>query len=132
MLICIYCVIFITWIRVSFCIKFLKKNKKTWKKKLQSFLHKACVCYFLSIFFNQMIALQKLWKMFFIWSKKLFWFSRYSNFCIFVFLSFFHVSHCFRGWFKKNLKVYNVINCLNKNLITHFVWFLEKKKRYDI
>ena len=33
MLIYIYCVIFITWIRVSFCIKCLKKEfKKTWKK----------------------------------------------------------------------------------------------------
>ena len=31
-------------------------------------------------FFHQMIALQKLWKMFFISSKKLFSFSRYSNF----------------------------------------------------
>ena len=33
MLICIYCVIFITWIRVSFCVKFLKKNKKNLKKQ---------------------------------------------------------------------------------------------------
>ena len=24
------------------------------------------------------------------------------------------------------------MNCLNKNLITHFVWYLEKEKRYDI
>ena len=30
------------------------------------------------------------------------------------------------------LKVYDVINCLNKNSITHFVWYLEKEKRYDI
>ena len=46
---------------------------------------KACVRYFLSffLFFHQMIALQKLWKMFFISSKKLFFFSRYSNFCNF-------------------------------------------------
>ena len=35
------------------------------------------------LFFHQMIALQKLWKMFFISSKKLFLFSRYSSFCIF-------------------------------------------------
>ena len=33
--------------------------------------------------FDQMIGLQKLWKMFFISSKKLFLFSRYSNFCNF-------------------------------------------------
>ena len=82
--------------------------------------------------FHQMIALQKLWEMFFISSKKLFSFSRYSNFCILVFPHFFPVSPCFRGWFKKNLKVYDVINCLNKNLITHFLWYLEKEMRYDI
>ena len=39
--------------------------------------------------FHQMIALQELWKMFFISSKKIFSFSKYSNFCIFIFLSFF-------------------------------------------
>ena len=37
---------------------------------------------------NQMIALQKIWKMFFISYKKLFLFSRYSSFCISVFSSF--------------------------------------------
>ena len=39
-------------------------------------------------FFHQMIALQKLWKMLFISSKKLFSFSRYSVFCISVLPSF--------------------------------------------
>ena len=42
----------------------------------------------------------------------------------FVFLSFplfLPVGHCFRGWSKINLKVHDVINCLNKNSITHFV-----------
>ena len=38
--------------------------------------------------FHQIIALQKLWKMFFISSNKLFSFLRYSNFCICIFLSF--------------------------------------------
>ena len=42
------------------------------------------------------------------------------------------VSHCFRSWFKKNLKVYEVINCLNKNLITYYIWYLEKEIRCDI
>ena len=45
---------------------------------------------------------------------------------------FLPVRHCFRGWSKKNHKVYDVINCLNKNLIKHFVWHLEKETRYDI
>ena len=81
---------------------------------------------------HQMIALQKLWKMFFISSKKLFSFSRYSNFVFRSFCFFPPVSHCFWGWSKISLKVYDVINCPNKNLITHFVWYLEEEKRYDI
>ena len=40
-------------------------------------------------------------------------------------------SHWFSGWSKINYKIYDVINCLNKYLITHFVWYLEKEKRYD-
>ena len=84
------------------------------------------------LFLRQMIVLQKLRKMLLISSKKLFSFSRYSNFCISV-LSFFPpVGHCFRGWLKINLKVYDIVNCLNKNSITHFVWCLEKEKRHDI
>ena len=82
--------------------------------------------------FHQMIVLQKTWKMFFISSKKLFPFLRYSNLCINVFPFFLPVDHCFRDWFKINLKVYEIINCLNKILITHFVWCLEKEKRYNI
>ena len=62
-----------------------------------------------------------------------------SSFCswdiqIFVYSSsplFFPVKHCFRSWFKKNLKVCDVINCWNNNLIKH-VWYLEKEIRCDI
>ena len=82
--------------------------------------------------FRQMIAIQKIWKMFFISSKKLFSFSRYSNFVILSSPLFLPVSHCFRDWSKTNLKVYDIINSLNKTLITHFIWYLEKEKRYDI
>ena len=64
-----------------------------------------------------MIALQKLRKMFFISSKKLFSFSRYLTSTIASTI---------------NLKVYDVINSLNKNFITHFAKYLEKVKRYDI
>ena len=82
------------------------------------------------LFFHQMIAIQKL---------KIFLFDLRSSFRsrdiqIFVYSSsplFFPVSHCFRSWFKKNIKVYDVIYCLNKNL-THFVWYLEKEISYDI
>ena len=91
---------------------------------------KTCVCYF--SFFHQMTALKQLWKMLFISSEKLYSFSRYSNFYFSIFPSFFPVSHWLRGWSKRNLKIYNVSNCLNKNLITHFVWYLEKEKIYGI
>ena len=40
--------------------------------------------------------------------------------------------YCFRGRSKKILKVYDVINCLNKKLITHFVWYIEKEIGCDI
>ena len=89
---------------------------------------KAWVRYFYQFFFNQMIALQKLWKMLFISSKKLF---RSRDNKIFLFLSFplfLPAGHCFRGWTKINLKVYDTISCLNKNSITHFVWYLENEK----
>ena len=79
------------------------------------------------LFFHQIIALQKLWKMLFISSKKLFSFSRYSIFCISVLPSF---STCQPMLWKINLKVHDVINCLNKNSITHFVWYLKKEKSY--
>ena len=88
--------------------------------------------FYQTFIFHKMTAPQKLWKMFFISSKKLFSLSRYSNFCIFVFPLFYSVSHCFRVWSKKIIKVYDAINCLNMSLMTHFVWYLEKKIRYDI
>ena len=54
-------------------------------------LSSLCPLFFIKfLFFHQMIGLQKLWKMFFISSKKLFPFSRYSNFCNF-FPSFPHI-----------------------------------------
>ena len=60
---------------------------------------------------------------------------RSRNIQIFVFPPcplFLLVSYCLTAWSKINLKVYDVVSCLNKNLITHFVWYLEKKKSYDI
>ena len=85
-----------------------------------------------SLFFHQMIALQKLWKMLFISSKKLFLFSRYSFFCISVLPSFSTYRSLLWKVIKINLKVHDVISCLNKNSISHFVWYPEKEKRYGI
>ena len=78
--------------------------------------------------FYQMIALQKL----FLFHLK----SSFGSWDIQIFVFwpsplFFPVSHCFRGRSKKNLKVYVIINCLNNNLITHFVWYLEKEITCD-
>ena len=98
-----------------------------------------CPLFLSSFYFNQIITLQKLWKIFFI--GKMFYFisccfsfrSWYIQ--IFVFPSsplFLSIRYCFRCCLKINVKVYDVINCLNKNLITYFVWYLEKEKRYDI
>ena len=74
----------------------------------------------------------KTMEMFFISSEKLFSFLRYSSFCVSVFTFFLPVSHCVRGFLRINLKIYHVINCLNMNVITHFVWYIGKEKRYDI
>ena len=62
-----------------------------------------------------------------------------SSFCsrdiqIFIFMSsplFLPVSHYFGGWSKIDREVYEIINCLNKNLITHFLWYLEKETKYN-
>ena len=87
------------------------------KVSLKNYILKACVRYFLSNFhFSPNDTLQKLWKMFFISSKKPFSLLRYSNSCIFAFPYFFLVSHWFRGWSNEDLKICNVINCLNKSL----------------
>ena len=57
-------------------------NKDTGKCVI---LSKLCPLFFIKfLFFHQMVGLQKLWKMCFISSKKLFSFLRYSNFCIFL------------------------------------------------
>ena len=31
-----------------------------------------------------------------------------------------------------NHEAYDGMNCLNNNFITHFVWYLENEKRYNI
>ena len=96
---------------------------KTYQKLSQysEMLKKACSQYFL--FFHQMRAFRKLWEMIFIRSKKLISFLRYLrylNFCISVLPAF---SPC-------QSLLFDVINCLNKNLITHFLSHLEREKRY--
>ena len=55
----------------------------------------------------------------------------FLNFCISDFPSLSPLGHCFRGWWKINLKAYDVINCPNKNL-TSFIWYFATEKRCDI
>ena len=86
----------------------------------------------MSAIFHQMILLQELLKCFLFHPK--------SSFCsqdiqIFVFPTspfFTLLVIALKGWLKINLKVYDVIDFQNKNLITHFVWYLEKERFYDI
>ena len=52
-----------------------------------------------------------------------------SNLCISLFLSFVPVGRCFRGWSKINLKVYDIINFLNKSLITHILLDILRRKK---
>ena len=90
--------------------KLIQKKDTIWTQFVQlgSFYplwrHQKTRGLFLSAIFHQSDSPSKTMKMYFISSKKLLPFLRYSNFCIFVFPSFFHFSHCFRGWFQKNLK----------------------------
>ena len=80
---------------------------------------------------HQMIALQKLWKMLFISSKKLSSFSRYSNFCISVFPLFSPCQPLL--WRLIEDKSQSLYRGLNKNLITHLIThYLKKEKRYDV
>ena len=82
--------------------------------------------------FRRMIALQKLRNYFLFHLKSSFHSRDIQNFVFPSFPLFLPVSHCFRGWSNINLIVCDTINCLNQNLITHFVWYLRKEKRYNI
>ena len=90
---------------------------------------KACVCFFYQIFIFSPNSPSKTMKNAFYFIKKAFLVLKIIKFPSFTF--FLPVGHCFRGWSKINLKVYDAISCLNKNSIAHLVWYLEKEKRYD-
>ena len=102
-----------------------------WAENLRERLKLVSTTFYQIFIFHQMMALQKLWKMLFVSSKKLFSSFGYSSFCIFVLPSFFLCQPCLRGWSKKNLKINDVMNCLYKNL-TYFLWYLMKQVRCDI
>ena len=62
--------------------------------------------------------------------KNVFYFIEKALFAlkIFTFPFFFSLSATALAWSKINLQVYDVISCLNKYLIAHFVWYLEEEK----
>ena len=96
---------------------------------------KACVRYFLtSFYFSSNDSPSKTMKD--VFHLKSSFRSRDIQVLVFpsspLFLFLWFPFHCFRAWSMINVKVYDVINCLNKNLITHFVWYLEKEIRCDI
>ena len=77
----------------TFCLRLKKANNskmlKLFVRSSVALLKLVAAIFIKFLFFLQIIALHKLWKMFFVSSKKLFSFSRYSNFCS-VFHSFPH------------------------------------------
>ena len=91
-----------------------------------------CAIFYQIFIFHQTEALQKLWTCYLFHLENSFC---YRDIQIFVFPSWSlspAVSDCFRDWSKISFKVYDIINCPNKNLKLSFVWYLGKEKRYDI
>ena len=108
-------------------MQFVRNNKEL------HFSFKACVCYFfLNLFFTKWQSFKNYERYFLFHLKSSF---HSQDIQIFLFPPspiFLPVSHCLRAWSKINLKDSDVINCLNKNFITHFISYLEKEKKYDI
>ena len=108
-------------------MQFVRNNKEL------HFSFKACVRYFfLNLFFIKWQSFKNYERYFLFHLKSSF---HSQDIQIFLFPPspiFLPVSHCLRAWSKINLKDSDVINCLNKNFITHFISYLEKEKKYDI
>ena len=94
------------------------------------YIFKACVRYFLlNFYFSPNDNPSKTMKNVFYFIKKALFVLNILKFLYFrLLLFFFFVCHCLRGWSKKNLKIYDIINCLNKNLITHILFDILRKK----
>ena len=82
--------------------------------------------------FHQMIAIQKLWKIIFVSSKKALFVLEIFKFLYIHPSLFFALSAIALEIDSRKMLVYDVVNCLNKNLNTHYVWYLEKEIRCDI
>ena len=81
----------IQWITIVWLLEFVIIVQKLYQKLLLLLLLQlklVSTVFIKVLYFRQMIALQKLWKMLFISSKKLFSFWKYSIFCISLLPSF--------------------------------------------
>ena len=89
-----------------------------------------CPVIFSSFYFPSNDSPSKTMKNFFYFIYKGY-FLKIFKFLYFCLLLFFRLPlfFCFRSWSKINLKVYDIMNIQNKNLITHFVWYPEKEKK---
>ena len=106
----------ISWIAIKiFDIIAISETRITKQVSLSNNLNlKACVCYFLSNLYFSPKNNSPSKTM-----NNVFYFIKRALFVLEIFKM-------------KNLKIYDVINCLHKNLITYFVWHLEKEIRCDI
>ena len=108
------------------------KQSKTRAPTIQQ-SQRLCLLFF---FFRQIIALIKNYeKLFLFYLLKAFFVLKIFQFFLFLSFSF---SSCqplkmiIKKMIKLNLKIYDVINWLYKNLKTHLVWYLEKESGSDI
>ena len=89
-----------------------------------------CLLFFMNfLFFTKWYPFKNYEKCFLFHLKSSF---RYRDIRIFIFPSsplFLPVSHCFRGCSKINLKVYDIITCLNKNLLYHILFDILRRKK---
>ena len=113
-------------------MNYRKKTRKIWNILLFKYLKKLKFVSFIFYCSTNDSRSKTIKKCFLFCLKSSF---RSRDIQIFAFPSspfFLSVASCFRGWSKTNFKVHAVITYLNNNLITHFDWYLRKKKRYDI
>ena len=108
------------------------RHTKETSKNVAETAFKACVRYFFFLFiffFTKWQALNNFEVCFLFHLESSFHYQVIQFFVSRSFTFFFSVSYWLRRRWKINIKVYDVRNCLNKNLITHFVWYLEKEKK---
>ena len=112
------------------CSKALSfRHTKQTSENVAGTTFKDSVRFFSFFFFTKWQPLNNYKKCFLFHLKSSFQSRDFQNFVFPSSPLFFPVSHWLKGWLKINLKVYDISNCLDKNSITHFVWYFEGEKR---